>query len=55
MSTTVLDLVGAMEVIAPTRFAADWDNVGLLVGDPSAAALQFQRDLAPYAFCGTGD
>jgi dinuclear metal center YbgI/SA1388 family protein len=30
----VSDLVGAMETIAPTRFAAAWDNVGLLVGDP---------------------
>ena len=29
----VADLVGAMETIAPTRFAAPWDNVGLLVGD----------------------
>ena len=29
----VADLVGAMEDIAPTRFAASWDNVGLLVGD----------------------
>lgn len=28
------DLVEAMEQIAPTRFAEDWDNVGLLVGDP---------------------
>jgi dinuclear metal center YbgI/SA1388 family protein len=33
----VADLVGAMESIAPTRFAASWDNVGLLVGDPDAA------------------
>jgi dinuclear metal center YbgI/SA1388 family protein len=29
----VADLVAAMETIAPTRFAAPWDNVGLLVGD----------------------
>jgi dinuclear metal center YbgI/SA1388 family protein len=29
----VADLVSAMEAIAPTRFAAAWDNVGLLVGD----------------------
>lgn len=28
------DLVGAMERIAPTRFAESWDNVGLLLGDP---------------------
>jgi dinuclear metal center YbgI/SA1388 family protein len=38
MATTVLDLMGAMEAIAPTRFAAEWDNVGLLVGDPSTPA-----------------
>lgn len=29
----VADLVRAMENIAPTRFAAAWDNVGLIVGD----------------------
>jgi dinuclear metal center YbgI/SA1388 family protein len=28
------DVVNAMEAIAPTRFAPEWDNVGLLVGDP---------------------
>lgn len=33
---TVGDLVAAMEMIAPTAAAEDWDNVGLLVGDPSA-------------------
>jgi len=33
----VADLVRAMESIAPTRFAAEWDNVGLLVGDPASA------------------
>jgi dinuclear metal center YbgI/SA1388 family protein len=33
----VADLVGAMEDIAPTRFAAAWDNVGLLVGDAESA------------------
>src|ERR1700677_5224468 len=33
----VADLVRAMEDIAPTRFAAEWDNVGLLVGDPGSA------------------
>ncbi|HLK38348.1 MAG TPA: Nif3-like dinuclear metal center hexameric protein [Polyangiaceae bacterium] len=32
----VSDLVRAMEAIAPTRFAAPWDNVGLLVGDGAA-------------------
>lgn len=32
----VADLVAAMETIAPTRLAASWDNVGLLVGDAGA-------------------
>jgi dinuclear metal center YbgI/SA1388 family protein len=33
----VADLVRAMEAIAPPRFAAAWDNVGLLVGDGEGA------------------
>ncbi len=32
----VSDLASAMESIAPSRWAAAWDNVGLLVGDPAA-------------------
>jgi dinuclear metal center YbgI/SA1388 family protein len=32
----VADLVRAMEAIAPTAYAEDWDNVGLLAGDPGA-------------------
>ncbi len=30
------DLVRTLETIAPTRFAATWDNVGLLVGDEAS-------------------
>ena len=30
------DLVRAMETIAPARFAASWDNVGLIVGDEAS-------------------
>ncbi|MDG1838226.1 MAG: Nif3-like dinuclear metal center hexameric protein [Phycisphaerales bacterium] len=30
--TTVSDLCAAMESLAPTRLAGDWDNVGLLLG-----------------------
>ena len=30
-------LTEAMEQIAPLRFAEDWDNVGLIVGDPERA------------------
>ncbi|MBK6534414.1 MAG: Nif3-like dinuclear metal center hexameric protein [Deltaproteobacteria bacterium] len=33
---TVDDLCRAMDAIAPTRLAEDWDNVGLLVGDRAA-------------------
>ncbi|MDP3278949.1 MAG: Nif3-like dinuclear metal center hexameric protein [Deltaproteobacteria bacterium] len=33
---TVGSLSRAMEAIAPTRFAASWDNVGLLAGDPTS-------------------
>ena len=32
----VSDVADALETIAPTYLAADWDNVGLLVGDPSS-------------------
>ncbi|MFN7021187.1 MAG: Nif3-like dinuclear metal center hexameric protein [Phycisphaerales bacterium] len=31
----IADLIDAMERIAPSRLAEDWDNVGLLIGDPS--------------------
>ena len=34
-SPSVQSLITAMEEIAPTKFAADWDNVGLLVGEAS--------------------
>jgi dinuclear metal center YbgI/SA1388 family protein len=30
------DLSRAMEEIAPVRFAASWDNVGLIAGDPAS-------------------
>lgn len=33
----VADLVNAMEIIAPLGAAEPWDNVGLLIGDSSAA------------------
>jgi dinuclear metal center YbgI/SA1388 family protein len=36
MNAKVADLAEAMEAIAPSRLAAQWDNVGLLVGDPSS-------------------
>ena len=33
---TVGNLIAALEAIAPLSLAADWDNVGLLLGDPGA-------------------
>lgn len=33
---TVNDICSVMESIAPTGLAQDWDNVGLLAGDPAA-------------------
>ena len=45
--TAVSDLCTAMESIAPTAQAADWDNVGLLVGrrDAPAASVLLTIDL----------
>jgi dinuclear metal center YbgI/SA1388 family protein len=36
--TTVADVTGWLEQFAPARLAEPWDNVGLLWGDPAAAA-----------------
>ena len=36
--TTISDICGFMDSIAPTRLAEDWDNVGLLVGDRAGKA-----------------
>src|SRR5438093_4499667 len=33
---TVADLVAVLESIAPLSLAAEWDNVGLLLGDSAA-------------------
>jgi dinuclear metal center YbgI/SA1388 family protein len=35
---TVAEIAGFLERFAPARSAADWDNVGLLIGDATAAA-----------------
>ena len=32
--TTVADIAKAMEIIAPLGTQMDWDNSGLLIGDP---------------------
>src|SRR4051812_6889371 len=39
---TVAEVAAELEAFAPSRLAADWDNVGLLVGD---AAAKVQRIL----------
>ncbi len=46
---SVADLIAAMERIAPTRLAEEWDNVGLVVGDPSKSLkrLLLAIDLTP--------
>jgi dinuclear metal center YbgI/SA1388 family protein len=47
------DLVAALEAIAPTRYAESWDNVGLLVGDPSqrVSAAMLTIDYTPEVAC----
>lgn len=35
---TIADLISALQAIAPLHLAAEWDNVGLLLGDPAAPA-----------------
>lgn len=44
-------LVDALEAIAPTHHAEPWDNVGLIIGDPSASLshvlLTIDLDIAP--------
>jgi dinuclear metal center YbgI/SA1388 family protein len=36
----VSDVVGILNVLAPFRFAEEWDNAGLQVGDPAAPAAR---------------
>src|SRR6185295_13011228 len=49
------DIVTALEELAPLRYAESWDNVGLLVGDPSAdvkrvlVTVDYTRDVADEA------
>ena len=38
MSVQVCDVVGALELIAPLHLAADWDRVGLLIGEKMGKA-----------------
>jgi len=43
----VSDVVGAVEGLAPTALAEDWDNVGLQVGDPAAGVRRVLVALTP--------
>jgi dinuclear metal center YbgI/SA1388 family protein len=47
------DVVAALEEIAPTRYAEPWDNVGLLVGDPTQpiSAAMLTIDYTPEVAC----
>ncbi len=59
--TTVNDLVRFLERFAPTDLAEDWDNVGLLVGDPTRAVrkvmtcLTLTPDVAAEAIAAQAD
>lgn len=54
-------LIDAMEMIAPTRFAESWDNVGLLAGDPAQEisramlTIDYTREVAEEARTGECD
>jgi dinuclear metal center YbgI/SA1388 family protein len=51
----VRDVLSALEAIAPRRFAASWDKIGLQVGDPDAevtrAVVSLDRSLAAVETC----
>jgi dinuclear metal center YbgI/SA1388 family protein len=55
------ELISAMEVIAPTRNAESWDNVGLLAGDPgqdvsrAMLAIDYTPEVAREAAAGACD
>jgi dinuclear metal center YbgI/SA1388 family protein len=43
--TTINDVCGFLDSFAPTRLAEDWDNVGLLAGDPAGEAVRIMTCL----------
>lgn len=55
MAVTCLEIINVMEKLAPKKYAASWDNVGLLLGDPShevanvLVALDVTPELVEYA------
>ena len=49
---TVASVEAAMEAIAPTVLAQDWDHVGLMAGDPAAAVkrmVKIEREYTPHS------
>ncbi|MCA9639794.1 MAG: Nif3-like dinuclear metal center hexameric protein, partial [Myxococcales bacterium] len=53
MATSLRDVVRVLEALAPTRFAEDWDNVGLLVEPPDVRTVSqvlFTIDLTEPVF-----
>ena len=46
---TINDIAEYLEAFAPSRLAADWDNVGLLWGDPAAVASKVMTCLTVTA------
>jgi len=47
MRITVNDIIGAMNIIAPSDLAESWDNVGLQVGDPKWTVRRIWMALDP--------
>ncbi len=47
ISPKVSDVVGIINKISPFRYAEEWDNVGLQVGDPTAPAERIMVALDP--------
>jgi dinuclear metal center YbgI/SA1388 family protein len=47
MKPRVLDIIEIIDIIAPSRLAEEWDNVGLQVGDPAAPVSRIMVSLDP--------
>jgi dinuclear metal center YbgI/SA1388 family protein len=47
MPVTVQDILNIIETIAPADLAEEWDNVGLMIGDPAAPVHSILMGLDP--------
>ena len=47
MKTTIADIIDIMELFAPSRFAEEWDNVGLQIGDKNWPVQNIRIALDP--------